>query len=158
VYENPEQLRAQRIRSPPLRASRLFGAADVDRARIVVAAITHRSTRRFGRAASMSVSFRPSPQTWAPSRSMGRSSSACRRWRRSAQLPGLLFDELVHVVQYRLLGVDRFAQRYVDGWLAGRVLGVEPMRRLRDHSARSNGVSAAVTIREVAGSGVLPRR
>jgi hypothetical protein len=47
----------------------------------------------------------------------------------SAQLPGLLFHELVHVVQYRLLGVDRFAQRYVDGWLAGRVLRDEPMRR-----------------------------
>ncbi len=32
----------------------------------------------------------------------------------------LLFHELVHVVQYRLLGVEQFAQRYVDGWLAGR--------------------------------------
>ena len=32
-------------------------------------------------------------------------------WRR------LLFHELVHVVQYRLLGVDGFVEHYVRGWL-----------------------------------------
>ena len=29
----------------------------------------------------------------------------------------MLFHELVHVVQYRLLGVDRFARQYVEGFL-----------------------------------------
>ena len=28
----------------------------------------------------------------------------------------LLFHELVHVVQYRVLGVDRFVAEYVEGW------------------------------------------
>lgn len=28
----------------------------------------------------------------------------------------LLFHELVHVVQYRLLGIDEFVARYVSGW------------------------------------------
>ena len=28
----------------------------------------------------------------------------------------LLFHELVHVVQYTVLGVDEFARRYVQGW------------------------------------------
>ncbi len=28
----------------------------------------------------------------------------------------LLFHELVHVVQYRVLGLDRFISEYVDGW------------------------------------------
>ena len=37
-----------------------------------------------------------------------------------AQFTDLIFHELVHVVQYRLLGVDQFAQLYVDGWMAGR--------------------------------------
>lgn len=32
---------------------------------------------------------------------------------------GLLFHELVHVEQYRQLGVDRFAQLYVRGFLTG---------------------------------------
>ena len=31
----------------------------------------------------------------------------------------LLFHELTHVVQYRLLGLDRFAALYVHGFLAG---------------------------------------
>ncbi len=31
----------------------------------------------------------------------------------------LLFHELVHVVQYRLLGVDAFAKHYVNGFLVG---------------------------------------
>ena len=30
--------------------------------------------------------------------------------------PGLLFHELVHVVQYRILGVAEFVTRYVRGW------------------------------------------
>ena len=29
----------------------------------------------------------------------------------------LLFHELVHVVQYRLLGIDEFAARYLGGWV-----------------------------------------
>ena len=32
----------------------------------------------------------------------------------------LLFHEFVHVLQYRLLGVQEFTRRYVDGWLAGK--------------------------------------
>jgi hypothetical protein len=28
----------------------------------------------------------------------------------------LLFHELVHVVQYRVLGLDRFVRQYIDGW------------------------------------------
>ncbi len=33
--------------------------------------------------------------------------------------PQLIFHELVHVVQYRLLGVDEFARLYVRGYLHG---------------------------------------
>jgi hypothetical protein len=33
--------------------------------------------------------------------------------------PALLFHELVHLVQYRLLGVPLFARQYVQGFLAG---------------------------------------
>lgn len=33
----------------------------------------------------------------------------------SGQL-SLLFHELVHVVQYSVLGIDRFAELYVTGW------------------------------------------
>ena len=29
---------------------------------------------------------------------------------------GLLFHEIVHVVQYRLLGVRGFAEQYIRGW------------------------------------------
>lgn len=32
---------------------------------------------------------------------------------------GLLFHELVHVEQYRQLGIERFAELYVRGFLAG---------------------------------------
>ncbi len=32
---------------------------------------------------------------------------------------GLLFHELVHVVQYDVLGVDEFTRLYVGGWAAG---------------------------------------
>jgi uncharacterized protein DUF4157 len=46
-----------------------------------------------------------------------------------AKFTELIFHELVHVVQYRLLGVDRFAQLYVDGWMAGRA-------RYRDNPAQ----------------------
>jgi len=37
--------------------------------------------------------------------------------------PQLIFHELVHVVQYRLLGVDEFARLYVRGYLHGGYLG-----------------------------------
>jgi len=33
--------------------------------------------------------------------------------------PQLIFHELVHVVQYRLLGIDEFARLYVRGYLQG---------------------------------------
>ena len=37
--------------------------------------------------------------------------------------PQLIFHELVHVVQYRLLGVDEFARLYVRGYLHGGYSG-----------------------------------
>jgi len=36
-----------------------------------------------------------------------------------ALTPGLIFHELVHVEQYRQLGIDRFADLYVKGFLEG---------------------------------------
>ncbi len=33
--------------------------------------------------------------------------------------PQLIFHEMVHVVQYRLLGIDEFARLYVRGYLQG---------------------------------------
>jgi hypothetical protein len=36
-----------------------------------------------------------------------------------ALTPRLLFHELVHAVQYRHLGLDGFAERYVNGFLTG---------------------------------------
>ena len=33
--------------------------------------------------------------------------------------PQLIFHEMVHVVQYRLLGIDEFARLYVRGYLHG---------------------------------------
>lgn len=41
------------------------------------------------------------------------------RMRRN-DLPGLLFHELVHVVQYEILGVDEFARQYVEGYAANK--------------------------------------
>ncbi len=41
----------------------------------------------------------------------------------------LVFHELVHVVQYRALGIGEFAHRYVDGWFAGRLLLDYPEQR-----------------------------
>jgi hypothetical protein len=38
---------------------------------------------------------------------------------RERMSPALLFHELVHVVQYRLLGVSAFAYQYVQGFLSG---------------------------------------
>ena len=35
--------------------------------------------------------------------------------------PQLVFHELVHVTQYRLLGIEEFARLYVRGYLAWRV-------------------------------------
>jgi len=40
-----------------------------------------------------------------------------------ALTPQLIFHELVHVVQYRLLGVDEFARLYVRGYLHGGYIG-----------------------------------
>ncbi len=43
---------------------------------------------------------------------------------------GLLFHELVHVVQYQLLGVAGFIRRYVTGWAAeGFVYEAIPLER-----------------------------
>jgi hypothetical protein len=43
----------------------------------------------------------------------------------------LLFHELVHVVQYQLLGVDGFINRYVDGWTSnGRQYPAIPLERM----------------------------
>ena len=43
---------------------------------------------------------------------------------------GLLFHELVHVVQYRLLGICEFTRRYVTGWAAaGFVYEAIPLER-----------------------------
>ena len=39
-----------------------------------------------------------------------------REYPRSDPLEPLLFHELVHVVQYALLGIDAFVDRYVRGW------------------------------------------
>lgn len=41
----------------------------------------------------------------------------------------LLFHELVHVVQFRLLGVDEFARRYVRGFLQARAYDRIPLER-----------------------------
>jgi hypothetical protein len=35
-----------------------------------------------------------------------------------AEIPALLFHELVHVAQYQVLGIHGFANRYVRGWVA----------------------------------------
>ena len=43
--------------------------------------------------------------------------------------PSLLFHELVHVVQYRLLGVNEFARLYVRGFLEERQYGSIPLER-----------------------------
>lgn len=38
---------------------------------------------------------------------------------RGAEIPSdLLFHELIHVLQYRALGIDGFSREYVRGWLA----------------------------------------
>lgn len=37
--------------------------------------------------------------------------------------PQLIFHEMVHVVQYRLLGIDEFARLYVRGYLQGGYAG-----------------------------------
>ena len=43
---------------------------------------------------------------------------------------GLLFHELVHVVQYRLLGIGGFVRRYLTGWAAaGFVYEAIPLER-----------------------------
>jgi hypothetical protein len=39
---------------------------------------------------------------------------------------GLLFHELVHVEQYRQLGIPRFAELYVRGFLSGGGYGYKP--------------------------------
>jgi hypothetical protein len=51
--------------------------------------------------------------------------------------PSLLFHELVHVVQFRLLGVQRFARLYTRGFLStGSYLGIPLERCARDLESR----------------------
>ena len=54
---------------------------------------------------------------------------------------GLLFHELVHVVQYRQLGIARFAELYVRGFLAGGGYDGIPLevnaRQLEDRASPS---------------------
>ena len=51
--------------------------------------------------------------------------------------PGLLFHELVHVVQFRLLGVTRFARLYTRGFLStGSYAGIPLERCARDLERR----------------------
>jgi len=43
----------------------------------------------------------------------------------------LLFHELVHFVQYRILGLDRFVSEYVEGWARnGRSYEAIPLERM----------------------------
>lgn len=45
--------------------------------------------------------------------------------------PSLLFHELVHVVQYSLLGLDSFVEQYVLGWVqSGGTYEHIPLERL----------------------------
>lgn len=44
--------------------------------------------------------------------------------------PRILLHELVHVAQYRILGVDRFAQLYVRGFLRSRKYEDIPLERI----------------------------
>lgn len=47
--------------------------------------------------------------------------------------PSLLFHEMVHIVQYRQLGVDKFAELYVRGFLeTGEYLSI-PLERVAYH-------------------------
>lgn len=48
---------------------------------------------------------------------------------REPLVPGVLFHELVHVVQFRLLGVDTFARLYVRGLLRGGSYEGIPLER-----------------------------
>ncbi len=41
-------------------------------------------------------------------------------------------DELIHVVQYRLLGIDEFVHQHVNGWIAGRDLFPGQQTRYRN--------------------------
>lgn len=56
----------------------------------------------------------------------------------------LLFHELVHVVQYRVLGLDRFVEEYVRGWAEnGRSYDAIPLERMaygmQDRFERAEG-------------------
>jgi len=48
---------------------------------------------------------------------------------REPMTPSLLFHELVHVVQYRLLGVAVFTNRYIQGFLSGGSYHNIPLER-----------------------------
>jgi hypothetical protein len=43
--------------------------------------------------------------------------------------PSLLFHELVYLIQYRQLGIPAFANRYVNGFLAGGGYNDLPLER-----------------------------
>lgn len=69
----------------------------------------------------------PVPRLWGLA--LGRTILVPRRLR-GATLLATLFHELVHVEQARQLGLARFVQRYVGGWLAnGRRYAAIPLER-----------------------------
>jgi hypothetical protein len=75
--------------------------------------------------------------------------------------PGLLFHEMVHVEQYRQLGVARFAELYVRGFLEGGSYEAIPLEvnayslaeRFERDPAKSFSVKAEV-LGWLAGEGV----
>ena len=75
------------------------------------------------------------------------------------QVMPLLFHELVHVVQYRQLGVVRFVRRYLEGWAAsGHDYGRIPLERqafdLEKRLARRphRSIPVDTLVRQLAGS------
>lgn len=61
----------------------------------------------------------------------------------------LLFHELVHVAQYRLLGVDRFSRLYVRGFLqSGSYEGIPLERSAYDLESRFNLEKPAFSVED----------
>lgn len=77
---------------------------------------------------------------------------------------GTLFHELVHVAQYRALGVRGFVREYVRGWLeGGREYRGIPLEQdayeLQERFARGERFDAeAATLARLAGRGTAPPR
>jgi hypothetical protein len=70
-----------------------------------------------------------------------------------------LFHELVHVVQYRALGLERFARLYVDGFLRGGSYEAIPLEQQayalgeRFERARRHGFSVEADVRQRSNAG-----